>query len=517
MIVVETPLRLSFLGAALILTLSFLPTGIIQAQDSDTYLIAANDSSPQFQEQADYICDGVDDGETIQLALDALPSTGGEIILSDGTFKSSSFIRINEISNISILGQGKSTIFEFTSHYVFVLGLGNTSNIELGNFKVISESVGIFVNPRETNTCREIEIHDVTGEGVIILVRLFAWKTGSIVEDVAITDCMVDSPGGHGFAIDDNGGEAYNRNIILERCKVTNAGGEWWPWATGFLVAGGSGTYENITLRDCEAYDSWESGFHCERAATKINVRAVNCIAEGNGRKPNPLYGSGFIGIPIVKKCLAKNNTKWGICDVVVAKRNKVIGNNGGINSLPNARLIRNVVQDDLGRAYTIRSNSRSFRNIAQNVQGGFYIPHYQTGIRSIKDKVIGCEEHAFNTGAYTGDILLYKFLAQDIDRRAINIMDFLDGISIYGGTFVDCGGGKDAFVRGVNYAKDITIAHTSFTVTEGYEQPRSAILLASCTDIKLLHNTFENIDRLYEFYRIPEGEIGWGKTRKEK
>ena len=248
MIVVETPLRLSFLGAALILTLSFLPTGIIQAQDSDTYLIAANDSSPQFQEQADYICDSVDDGETIQLALDALPSTGGEIILSDGTFKSSSFIRINEISNISILGQGESTIFEFTSHYVFVLGLGNTSNIELGNFKIVSESVGILALPQETSVCSGLRIHDVVGEGVVILVRLFACKTGSIVEDVIVSNCSVINSSLHGFAIDDNGQGASLRNITFENCNVTNAGYEPWTWTTGFLVAGGSDTYENITL-----------------------------------------------------------------------------------------------------------------------------------------------------------------------------------------------------------------------------------------------------------------------------
>jgi hypothetical protein len=53
---------------------------------SATIVVAASDSSEKSKAQADYVCDGTADNVEIQAAIDALPSTGGKIILLDGTF-----------------------------------------------------------------------------------------------------------------------------------------------------------------------------------------------------------------------------------------------------------------------------------------------------------------------------------------------------------------------------------------------------------------------------------------------
>jgi len=82
--------------------------------------------------------------------------------------------------------------------------------------------VGILALPQETSVCSGLRIHDVVGEGVVILIRLFACKTGSIVEDVIVSNCSVINSSLHGFAIDDNGQGASLRNITFENCNVTN-------------------------------------------------------------------------------------------------------------------------------------------------------------------------------------------------------------------------------------------------------------------------------------------------------
>ena len=58
---------------------------------------------------ADFRADGTADDVEIQAALDALPSSGGKIVLSEGTFTLTSAIS-RAIDDVTIEGQGASTI-----------------------------------------------------------------------------------------------------------------------------------------------------------------------------------------------------------------------------------------------------------------------------------------------------------------------------------------------------------------------------------------------------------------------
>lgn len=51
-----------------------------------SFLVASVDARPQIRAVSDFICDGVNDEEEIQYALDQLPSTGGLVRLSAGRF-----------------------------------------------------------------------------------------------------------------------------------------------------------------------------------------------------------------------------------------------------------------------------------------------------------------------------------------------------------------------------------------------------------------------------------------------
>ncbi|UCG68774.1 MAG: hypothetical protein JSV09_13370, partial [Thermoplasmata archaeon] len=51
-----------------------------------TFTIAASNSNPLSKNQADYVCDGSNDEEELQTALDAISTTGGRIVLMEGNY-----------------------------------------------------------------------------------------------------------------------------------------------------------------------------------------------------------------------------------------------------------------------------------------------------------------------------------------------------------------------------------------------------------------------------------------------
>lgn len=74
------------------------------------YLVVASSTAPdKVRAAADYVCDGTADDVQIQAALDALPSAGGTVHLTEGTFIIATSININK-SSITFEGSGWSTV-----------------------------------------------------------------------------------------------------------------------------------------------------------------------------------------------------------------------------------------------------------------------------------------------------------------------------------------------------------------------------------------------------------------------
>ena len=59
----------------------------------------------------DYLCDGTADQTEINAAIQALPSTGGEIVILDGTYNITATIAINK-DNVKLSGNGAATILK---------------------------------------------------------------------------------------------------------------------------------------------------------------------------------------------------------------------------------------------------------------------------------------------------------------------------------------------------------------------------------------------------------------------
>ena len=76
-----------------------------------TFVVAASDSEHKYE--TDYFCNGTDDHVQIQAAIDALPATGGEVFLLDGTYNVE--VSIDMDSYQTLRGCGRNTIVTTTT------------------------------------------------------------------------------------------------------------------------------------------------------------------------------------------------------------------------------------------------------------------------------------------------------------------------------------------------------------------------------------------------------------------
>ncbi len=102
---------------------SALPTG-----RAATKVVVASDADSQWTAQADFTCDGTADEVQIQAAIDALPSMGGTVLLSEGNFSIDDDINI-QASNITLKGCGWGTIVTATVRLAGIRIFGATGAV----------------------------------------------------------------------------------------------------------------------------------------------------------------------------------------------------------------------------------------------------------------------------------------------------------------------------------------------------------------------------------------------------
>lgn len=119
------------------------------------------------EKDCDYLCDGVDDQVEINAAIQALPSTGGEIKVLDGTYNITSSIIIDK-ERVTFSGCGQSTIFKrmwktlTNSASVISCSKGYCvfhSFLINGNKDLYTGGSGLLLDSKK---CEECKIYDVT-------------------------------------------------------------------------------------------------------------------------------------------------------------------------------------------------------------------------------------------------------------------------------------------------------------------------------------------------------------------
>lgn len=77
---------------------------------------------------ADYTTDGTDDNVQLQQALNALPMTGGKLVILSGNYSLSATVTRSDIGSVTIQGMGKATYFTYNGvNPVFTAGSDNWS------------------------------------------------------------------------------------------------------------------------------------------------------------------------------------------------------------------------------------------------------------------------------------------------------------------------------------------------------------------------------------------------------
>lgn len=182
-----------------------------------TFVVAASNSLNKAR--ADYVCDGVDDQVEIQAALDALPDTGGEVALTEGTFNISAPILAYKTSvarrHTALRGRGFGiTVIELVDdsncnmiEYVsgdYDLGFLNLEEMSLhGNKDNQTSGHGFYaINAAGAGTIFDIRLRNV------FFVR--CKENGFFITGgwgVMIDNCISEYNGGHGGYI--SGAECY--------------------------------------------------------------------------------------------------------------------------------------------------------------------------------------------------------------------------------------------------------------------------------------------------------------------
>jgi len=110
----------------------------------------------------DYLCDGTADQVEINNAITALPATGGEVVILDGTYNITAKINVTK-DNVSIRGNGNATIFKRmwdSSSTEGVISLTSASGCRIENLQIdgnkavytSTNNYGIYLSSSNNNT-----------------------------------------------------------------------------------------------------------------------------------------------------------------------------------------------------------------------------------------------------------------------------------------------------------------------------------------------------------------------------
>lgn len=152
-------------------------------------------------DQVDYLCDGTADQVEINAAITALPSTGGEVIILDGTYNLTGSINVNK-NNVTLSGNGQSTILK----RVF----GGTSH----------EQSMIYVNS-SNSTIKFLSLDGVRGTYTNVMndgIFLFNCSDNIIICNT-VSNCA-----GPGIYAQSTGTSSYNNTITGNICKNNKDG-----------------------------------------------------------------------------------------------------------------------------------------------------------------------------------------------------------------------------------------------------------------------------------------------------
>lgn len=213
--------------------------------------ITISSSTSKHMLTADYYCSGTNDQTVINNAISALPSTGGKIVLLEGTYNISGQINVNK-PNVTICGMGNSTILNCKQG---IWGIAATqTNFTVANLKMTFDTY----NGNGNSICIYASGSSCKFENLDLSNAVYGINCGggySIIHNVTATDNNINIHLGSAYNIvsDCYSEDAKETGIrvegicnIVTGCHISDAG------TYGILVTsgGGSKVADNIIIRD---------------------------------------------------------------------------------------------------------------------------------------------------------------------------------------------------------------------------------------------------------------------------
>ena len=275
----------------------FLIVGLVPIvgalETTPTTIVAASDSSAAAKAAAAYVCDGVNDHVEIQAALNALPSSGGVVLLSSGTYNCAGIIAPKAGSTLKGEGETKTNLvfthdgrINVDREYVTLDGFG---------VKGSGYSSGVKWLGVVTIRASHAKLQNITGTADASIQAVYLLLHDPTVyaptlQDIEFVNCKAVDTGTYGFL--HNAWGTTNKvikDVRYENCAAINCGkyGAFNPWITGFDFAE-LNDMDGLRVTNCLAEGTLESGFHFEFDPKVTNAVLENCVSRNNGQKPYP-------------------------------------------------------------------------------------------------------------------------------------------------------------------------------------------------------------------------------------
>ena len=272
-------------------------------------------------DQVDYLCDGTEDQVEINQAISNLPSTGGEVLLLDGSYNISGDDIIISQSGVTLCGCGAGTI----------LNMGTLIYPTNASIRVVSQNINGVLH----NTCIQ-NLHLVEVRTRNNSTNTSGINAASPVDGLTVQNCIVEGAGESAIRVGNNSASSFAKNIKILNCLLVGCN-------NGVGITKGSGvTISGVHVIETSPYITiggisvnGQSGFaiisgnriemlESNTTATCISC-SNNCVVQGNivrygntgimvasnlNVTGNQVFDFNSIGINVIgQKNIVSNNT----------------------------------------------------------------------------------------------------------------------------------------------------------------------------------------------------------------
>ena len=219
--------------------------------------ITVSSSTSKHMITADYYCNGTNDQTVIQQAIDALPSTGGKIVLLEGTYNISGTITIYNKKNVTLQGLGRNVIFSATTSTSALYMIKVRSAIGVNIFDIdidytnntSGDGTAIQLYTTNHTVIERVKIQNSKGNGIEWFDSNYT--RFSDISFINVRQCVWDRESNH--------------SSIFSRIVIDTA--------TNGIVLASSSTLNKIC--DCIVRTATDNGIKSDAAYTMINDNIV--------------------------------------------------------------------------------------------------------------------------------------------------------------------------------------------------------------------------------------------------